>query len=53
MDKTILVVDDEMAIRMIFENLLGERFNVVCLENGSRRSSGFRRTSSRIARFST
>ena len=34
MDKTILVVDDEMAIRMILENLLGERFNVVCLENG-------------------
>ena len=34
MDKTILVVDDEMAIRMILENLLGERFNVVCLEDG-------------------
>ena len=34
MDKTILVVDDEMAIRMILESLLGERFNVVCLENG-------------------
>jgi DNA-binding response OmpR family regulator len=34
MDKTILVVDDEMAIRMILENLLEERFNVVCLENG-------------------
>jgi DNA-binding response OmpR family regulator len=34
MDKTILVVDDEMAIRMILESLLEERFNVVCLENG-------------------
>ncbi len=34
MDKTILVVDDEMAIRMILESLLGDRFNVVCLENG-------------------
>ena len=34
MDKTILVVDDEMAIRMILETLLGQRFDVVCLENG-------------------
>ena len=34
MDKTILVVDDEIAIRMILETLLGQRFDVVCLENG-------------------
>jgi DNA-binding response OmpR family regulator len=34
MEKTILVVDDEMAIRMILESLLEDRFNVVCLENG-------------------
>ncbi len=34
MDKTILVVDDELAIRMILEHLLGQRFNVVCLESG-------------------
>ncbi|HTY36442.1 MAG TPA: response regulator transcription factor [Bacteroidota bacterium] len=34
MDKTILVVDDEMAIRMILESILEQKFNVVSKENG-------------------
>jgi DNA-binding response OmpR family regulator len=34
MDKTILVVDDEMAIRMILEGILSPRFNVVTMEDG-------------------
>jgi DNA-binding response OmpR family regulator len=35
MDKTILVVDDEAAIRMILESLLGRRFDVISVENGA------------------
>lgn len=34
MDKTILVVDNEMVIRVIRESPLGQRFNTACLENG-------------------
>ena len=34
MEKTILIVDDEMAIRMILESMLSQRFNVVSLEDG-------------------
>lgn len=32
--RTILVVDDELSIRMLLENFLSEEFNVVTHENG-------------------
>ncbi len=34
MKKTILVVDDELSIRMLLENFLGDDFTVVTKENG-------------------
>lgn len=34
MKRTVLVVDDELSIRMLLENFLGEEFNVITHENG-------------------
>ena len=34
MKKTLLVVDDEISIRLLLEHFLGEEYNVVTKENG-------------------
>ncbi|CAN5643670.1 response regulator [soil metagenome] len=35
MKKTILVVDDELSIRMLLENFLGDDYEVITKENGA------------------
>lgn len=34
MKRTLLVVDDELSIRMLLENFLSDEFNVITRENG-------------------
>ncbi len=36
MKKTLLIVDDELSIRVLLEHFLGEEYNVVTKEDGSK-----------------